>query len=71
MTVKTIEVTNQTTGYGYFQVVDGGGRHTVYQCSHHWADGMKQKKNIGSTKTLPDAIALIKSYSGGDVLKFW
>lgn len=68
---KTIEVTNSTTGYGYFQVVETGGRHVVYQCSYHWGGGMTKKQNIGSAKTFADALAIIKSYSGGSNLKFW
>jgi len=71
MPTSEIEVKDQTTGYGYFQIVQSRGEFTVWQCTFHWARGMEKVHKIGTTKDEAKAFTLVRSYSGGKNLKFW
>jgi hypothetical protein len=67
---KKIEVSDSTTGYGYFTIHQRGGRYVVYQCSVHWANGWSPKRKVGEARSQSDAMDLIKSFSGGRTLIF-
>lgn len=70
MTTKKIEVTDGNGRYGYFEVYEYRGTYTVYQCSVHWASGWSRKQTVGTARNQPDALDLVKSFSGGRTLKF-
>jgi hypothetical protein len=67
---KKVEVLDRGVRYSYFEILEDRGNYTVFQCSVHWASGWSRKQTVGSAKTQADALDLIKSFSGGQTLKF-